>query len=239
MPSRPPRLWPGQRAVGRRIRVHTDEDFAREIVGVVGDTSQGRPGGRTLPQIYVPDTQSVWTQATLVVRDRRDANRLRALLPRAVWDLDPDLPVTDMSTVRAELDAVMDNLRVPTMLVALFGGVALLMATLGIYGVVSFAVVQRTREFGVRRALGAQGWDIVRIAFGQAFMLTTIGVTIGLGVALLAGRVVAARLSGVQAFDLRLIAAVVAVAAVAVALACVVPARRATRVDPVAALRAE
>jgi len=232
-------LWPDARAVGQRIRVHTDEDFAREVVGVVADVSQGRPSSRTLPQIYVPGAQSVWLNATLVVRDGRDANRLRALVPRAVWDLDPDLPVTDMATMRDQIDALMANMRVPTMLLALFGGVALLMAALGIYGVVSFVVVQRTREFGVRRALGAQGRDIVRLALGQGLWLTSVGMAIGLGVALALGRVVAARLVGVPAFDLPLTATVVVTAAVAVLLACLVPARRATRVDPVTALRNE
>jgi len=232
-------LWPGQRAVGRRIRVHTDEDFAREVVGVVADVSQGRPSSRTLPQIYVPDAQSVWLNATLVIRDSRDANRLRAPVPRAVWDLDPDLPVTDMQTVRDQLDDLMATMRVPTMLLVLFGSVALLMAALGIYGVVSFVVVQRTREFGVRRALGAQTQDIARLALRQAALLTIIGAAIGLGLASVLGRLIAASLSGVAALDLPLIAAVASVAAGAAGLACLAPIRRAVRIDPLVALRAE
>jgi putative ABC transport system permease protein len=231
------RLWPGDRAVGRRIRVHTDEPFAREVVGVVADTSQGRPGGFTPPQIYVPDAQSVWLDVSLVVRDSLDPNRLRALVPPAVWDLDPDLPVADMATVDDQIDALMENVRVPTMLLTLFSAVGLLMAALGVYGVVSFAAVQRMREFGVRRALGAGRGDIVWLVLAQGGRIAALGLAIGLAVAVLAGRVVASALLHVQPLGAASIAAVAAVAAAAAFVASWLPARRAVRSDPMDTLR--
>ena len=231
------RLWPGDRAVGRRIRVHTDEPFAREVVGVVADTSQGRPGGFTPPQVYVPDAQSVWLDVTLVVRDSRDANRLRALVPPAVWDLDPDLPVAGMATLDDQIGALVETVRVPAMLLTLFGVLGLLMAALGVYGVVSFASVQRMREFGVRRALGAGRGDIARLVLAQGGRIAAVGLAIGLAIALLAGRVVASAVLHVQPLGAGSIAVVAAAAAAAALLASWLPARRAVRSDPMDTLR--
>jgi putative ABC transport system permease protein len=221
------RFWPNESPVGKRVKMGSDNNPWLNIVGVVGDV---RHYGLDKPanlQVYVPHRQRPSQQMTIVVRSTVGA------------DGGLDQPVYDIKPMEQYVAESIAEKRFSMLLVAIFAGVALVLAIVGIYGVMSYTVSQRTREIGLRMALGAQGRDILKLVVGQGLLLTLVGVATGLGLAFAVTRAMSSLLFGVSAAD-PLIFSAVAVLLTSVALfACYLPARRAARVDPMEALRYE
>jgi putative ABC transport system permease protein len=212
----------------------------REIVGVVGDTKTGSLTGEGGMQIYVPHAQdSQWNFMGLVIRTAGDPAAFATTLRREVQALDKDQPIYNVRTMD---DVVMDSLgtrRVSMQLFAVFAGAALLLAAIGIYGVIAYTVAQRTKEIGIRMALGAQKIDMMTMILRQSFSVIGIGLIAGLFGALGITRLMSSLLYGVAAWDPITFASTATLIAAVAFLACWLPARRAARVDPVIALRAE
>jgi putative ABC transport system permease protein len=219
--------------VGRFVR--------RTIVGVIGDVKGGNLDANANAEAYVPLEQyrgEAWNNALmLAVRSPLAPESLTAAIREQVRALDREQPLTGLATMEERLSRVLAQPRFNALLLGLFAGVALLLAAIGIYGVMSYAVTQRTPEIGIRLALGARTVDVLRLVIGQGMKLALGGVLLGLGGALALTRLMETLLSGVSATD-PLTFAVIALLLTAVALlACYLPARRATKVDPLTALR--
>lgn len=175
----------------------------------------------------------------VTVRTASDPPRLAPALRQAVLEIDPTQPVSRVTSMAQRLFDAVGTPRLAALLLVVFGTVALLLAAVGIYGVISFSVVRRTREIGVRMALGAGGRDVLRMVVGQAVMLASIGVAVGVGGALALTRVIQGMLFGVNATDPFVYLAVSTLLIAIAALAAYVPARRAARISPAVALRYE
>jgi putative ABC transport system permease protein len=207
-----------------------------QIVGVFHTVvNGGRPSD--FPTVYVPFWQSPWPQARMAVRTGGDPGAMTKSLGAAIRPLDPDLPMAGAETMEQVLADSHAGDRFSTGLIAIFAAVALLLAILGIYGVMAFLVAQRTHEIGLRIALGAGRLDVLRMVLGEGVRLSAIGLAAGLAGAYLVGRGMQSMLYGVQALDLTAFGAVAALLMASALLACCIPARRAAWVDPVIALR--
>ena len=233
-------LWPGENAIGRRFRLGRE---GREVIEVVGVVRTGRYRTLTEPDrpfMYRPFAQVYRPSMTLHVRAA--AGDPYALLPsvrRAFDELDRDLPLSRVRTLGERLDGSVGAERTAATLVGLYGVLALLLAAVGLYGSMAYAVSRRTRELGVRMALGASRRGVLRLVLGQAVGVASIGMVIGLVAAIPATRYVKSQLYGVEPGDPITLIAVVLVLGCATIAAAYVPARRATRVDPVVALRSD
>jgi ABC-type antimicrobial peptide transport system permease subunit len=192
-------------------------------------------------QVYVPERQwwDVNSQMILVVRTRGDAAALAPTVRAAVRSVDPSQPIVNLATMEDVVERSTAQRRFALLLFIAFGVVALLLASAGIYGVLAGRVAERTREIGLRSALGATPRSIVRMVMGEGAVLTGAGIVLGLGGALLLSRFLRALLYGVEPADPATLGAVAAVLTVVALAACLVPAVRALRIDPMAALRAE
>lgn len=191
------------------------------------------------PDVYLSYLQPVDLPSLLIVRASGDHQSLVSALRREVQGLDKSMPVYDVKTMSERAAEVTSRTRFTALLLALFAGLALALSGIGIYGVMAYAVAERTREIGIRMALGARAGEVVRLVLRQAIILTLAGLTFGLVAAYAATRLLASQLYGVNASDPTTFAAM-SVLLVGVALgACLVPARRATKVDPMVALRYE
>jgi putative ABC transport system permease protein len=235
------RYFPDGNPIGRRIVLgYLGRRLVREIVGVSADIKQEELGLPTKPEMYVPYQQLPWFGVALVIRTASpDPTRLKKDLQQAIWEVDKDLPVSTPETLEHHLASLVAEPRLYTLLLAVFAAVALVLASVGIYGVISYSVTERTHEIGVRMALGAEARNVVSLIVRQGMMLALTGVALGLGVAFALTRVMSSLLFGVSATD-PLTFALVSVLLTGVALgACFVPARRATKVDPMVALRHE
>lgn len=233
------RLWSGADAVGKRLRIGDDGSPPVEVLGVVGDVrgvSLSRPPSLT---VYVPYWQQNSVALSLAVKTAGDPRSAAGEVRSAVRQLDPDLPVPSPRTMRAVVADSVAPRRFQMNLVLLFAAVATLLASLGIYGVVAYSVGQRTNEMGIRLALGAPTGEIARMVLSQGLRPVAAGLTIGVVASLALGRVLGSLLFGVGAGDPLTILGVVAVVGGVALVATWLPARRATRVDPVAALRYE
>ena len=236
------KLFPGQDAVGHRFVFTLDSHpTAAEIVGVVGDEKLGSLDQRTTPVLYSSSFQSNDTNLTLVVRASADAASLTAAVRAEVANLDPSVLVNSAITLRTIIEdsPPVFMRRFPAMLVGVFAALAVLLSAIGIYGVLSCLVTQRTREIGVRMALGAQRGSILRLLLGEGMRLAALGIVIGLAVAVGAARLLAGLLFGVLPTDPSVLLAVTGLIALVAIVACSVPAHRATKVDPMVALRYE
>ena len=231
------RFWPGAEALGRRF--HTRGEW-RRIVGVTSTGKYNRLDEPPWPFYYLPDQQGVSDlDLSLAVRTTGDPIALAGAVRGAVRGLDSRVEPLRTLPLRSHVESVFFPQRMASGLLLLLGAVSLALAVLGVYGVMAYAVSQRTQEFGVRIALGATRRDVLRLVLGQGLSLAAIGVAIGLALSLALTRLVASFLHGVSPFDPATYAAVPAVIAVVAFLAISLPARRATRVDPVVALRCE
>ncbi|HEV8702066.1 MAG TPA: ABC transporter permease [Candidatus Polarisedimenticolia bacterium] len=236
------RYWPGEDPIGRRITFGTDdkgESYWTTIVGVVADVRQKGLHAEPRPEIYVSSMQSPSRYATLIVRSGLDPAGLAASVRREVQGVDPDIPLYDVKTMREVLDGSLAARRFNMALLALFAAVAVLLAGVGLYGVLAYMVTQRTHEIGVRMALGARPRDVLRLVVGQGMALALGGVLLGILGALALTRVLSTLLVGVAATDPWTFGIVVPLLSAVALLACYVPARRAARVDPLIALRYE
>jgi putative ABC transport system permease protein len=209
------------------------------IVGVFHNVRNGEGLRSDYPEIYVPFWQNSWPQASVAVRTAGDPKNVIASITAAVNSLDPDLPLAGVKTMEQQVGEVLAFDRFGMVLYGSFAALALLLAAVGIYGVMAFAVAQRTQEFGVRMALGAGGRRILSLVLKEGGMLALVGLVFGLGGAYLVGRAMQTTLYGVSALDTVAFGAAALVLLVAALLACYVPARRASRVDPMVALRHE
>jgi putative ABC transport system permease protein len=231
-------------AIGKRLSIWSafrghrrDEKFMREIVGVVGDTKTGSLTGGGGAQIYVPHAQdSQWNFMGLVIRTAGDPAAFATTLRREVQALDKDQPIYNVRTMDDVVANSLGTRRVSMQLFAVFAIAALLLAAIGIYGVMAYSVTQRTREIGIRMALGAQRSDVLTLVIRQGLRLTVIGVVIGLGGAFVLTRLIANLLFEVAATDPLTFVAIPMLLLFVALVACYLPARRAARLDPTVAL---
>jgi predicted permease len=233
-------LWGSEDPIGRRIAVGQGrfEDGA-EVVGIVADVRYRAVETSVAPDVYLPLLQSTRSSGVIFVRSRASIDSLVAALRREVQALDPDLPLTDIKTMDGRLGDATWRPRMSAGLLAVFSAFALLLAVLGIYSVMSEGVEQRRREIGVRMALGAARTDIFRLIIGRVFVVALVGVALGVALAVPAMRLLTTLLYQVKPGDPVVFAALASVLMAVAMLAGYVPARRATRVDPLATLRAE
>jgi putative ABC transport system permease protein len=233
------RFWPGGGAIGRRIKWGGWGDEWLTVVGIAADVKVSSFEAETNPAVYMPLFQIPRARSDVmyVVRTSGDPTRIVAAVRRELRAVDPSLPVFNIRTMNQVMAESVAQRRFSTLLLTVFAAVALLLAALGLYSVMSCTVAQRTHEIGIRVALGAQSGDVMKLVLGQGMMLTLAGVAIGLVAALAVTRLMERLLYGVSASD-PLTFAAVSVLLVAVAmLACWLPTRRATRVNPLIALR--
>jgi len=231
-------LWPNENPIGRSFQVWRDEKFSREVVGVVGDTKVDSVDKDTENQLYVPYLQdSGWSSLTLVVRTTGEAGAFAGSVREAIRTVDKGIPTYNLRTMNDVVSLAAAPRRIPMLLLSAFAGVAMLLAMLGIYGVTSYYVTQRTHEIGVRMALGAQIGDVLRLVLWRAMLLATIGIGIGIAGAVAVTRYLTALLFGVKPIDVITFIGVAMVLGVVVLVACLVPARRAAKIDPLEALR--
>jgi predicted permease len=233
-------LFPGKDPIGQRV-TEPDEKWEAEIVGVVGDTKYDSQRSEIEPLLYTPWRQDVRNVGEMyfALRTAEDPAALARTVERAVHDLDPGLPVTEMGTQAARSRSTLGRERVYAQILTFFGGLALLLAAVGLFGVLAYSVAQRTNEIGIRMALGASGHDVVRMVVVQGLRPAVLGLLLGLGAALALGRTIASVVYGIPASDPGTLAAVSVLLLSIAVLAAFVPARRAARVDPIVALRTE
>ena len=238
------RFFPNEDPVGKHIKIgistfDDEKPSMREIVGVVGDVRNRSLNTEPRPAYYVPQTQTPFSQTTVVVKTTKDPHSLISAINKEVTSMDADLPVFSVKTLEEYLAASVAAPRFNTTLLTLFAAVALVLTMVGLYGVMSYSVAQRTNEIGIRMALGAQTRDVLRLIVGQGFKLVVIGLAIGLAGAFALTRLLASLLFGVGTKDPLTFVAVAGILAFVAVLACYLPARRASRVDPLIALRYE
>jgi putative ABC transport system permease protein len=232
------RFWPNQSAVGKRFKFF-GEEFYREVVGVARDTKYNGLTESNTPFIYVPLLQNYADAGTLHVRAAGDAAQITAAVRGVVKELAPNLLLLDVQTLSDRIDQSLNGQRSQTRLLAFFGLLALLLSSIGIYGVMAYSVAQRTREIGMRMALGARSQNVLSLIIKQGMALVVSGVALGLIAAFVVTRLIGSLLFGVTAAD-PLTFAITSLLLVGVAaLAGYLPARRATKVDPLIALRHE
>ncbi len=231
--------FPGESPIGKRINVVTGPESFREIVGVVADVKQRGLTRETAPHVYEPFAQAPDHFLTLIVRSSIDAATLGPAIRSRVFDLDPELPLQRVSTLDTVISNSIRQQRFASVVLSVFATVALVLALAGLYGVISYSVAQRTRELGIRVALGAQVSDVLKLVLKQGMTFVLLGEVAGILGALALTRLLAGLLFGVTPTD-ALTFFTVAISLFLVGLAaCYVPARRATRVDPLQALRYE
>lgn len=223
-------------AIGKRLSIWRDEKFMREIVGVVGDTKTGSLTGEGGAQIYIPNAQGKWNLMGLVIRTAGDPAAFATTLRHEVQALDKDQPIYNVRTMDDVVANSLGTRRVSMQLFAVFGCAALLLAALGIYGVMAYSVAQRTQEIGIRMALGAQRSDVLRLVVRQGMTLAAIGVVAGLAGAFSLTRIMASLLFNVRPDDPTTYLAISFLLIVVAFLACYLPARRAARLNPIVAL---
>ena len=247
------RLWPGEDPIGRRVALTVESlryrpdgpptrDWAagmREIVGIVGDVRHGGLDAEAFPEMYVPFAQRPARDMTIVVRTAADPRAVIAQGRRIVSDLDPEQPISNEGTIADLVSASIARPRFNAVLLSAFTALALILAGVGVYGVIGYTVARRIPEIGIRIALGGTGRDIAALVIGQSLRLSVIGLAAGLIAALALSRLLSGLLFGVTVRDPVVFAGAAVVLAAVALVASVVPAWRATRIDPIAALRSE
>jgi predicted permease len=231
-------FWPNDSAVGKRFHFFGDP-MLREIVGVAHNTVVNIIGEEPQPLAYLPLAQNYSPAATMQVRTSGQPEAVISTVRSQVQQLDSNLALTNVQTIAELLGQGLWAPRMGAALLAVFGGLALILAIIGVYGVLSYSVNQQTREIGIRMAMGAQTGGVLRLVIGQGMRLAGAGLILGLLVAFAAMRVLGSLLFGVSAHDPLTFVGVSLVLALAAVLACYIPARRATKVDPIIALRYE
>ena len=243
-------FWPNEDPIGKQLTLDlVPEERPRQIVGIVGDVKVSRLQTKPEPAMYVPHAQRParyrgpyqWTRIYMsyLIRPAGDTSTVIPAVRKAMAEIDPTRPIGKFRTMDEVLAEQVQEPRYYTLLLSIFAGVATLLATVGIYGVMAHSVAQRTREIGIRMALGAHWRDVIKLVMWNALLLIGTGLLVGLGGSLALTRLIAARLWGVSATDPATFASVAALLAVVALLATLIPAHRALRVDPTIALRYE
>jgi putative ABC transport system permease protein len=230
------RVWPNEEALGKRIRL---TGAWSEVVGIVANVKHYGLHLADVPHCYSPHLQQPWSSLAIAVRSQTDQAAMLASMRQAVREIDPNLPLIDPRTMEDRVEGTVATRRLSLVLFSLFAVIALLLAAIGLYGVMSYAVAQRTHELGIRIALGATARDALRLIIGQGMRLVALGIALGIGVSLTVSRLMAHLLFGVGATDPLTFAVIAVLLALVALLACYIPARRATKVDPMVALRYE
>ncbi len=243
------RYWPDENPIGKQIRVHFPAvktpwqpqplDSWLTIVGVVGDLREWDWGLDKIPALYLPYTQNPSRLMSIVIRANGDPAQLTSAVRHIVDGLDANLPVTKVHTMDELLAQAVSQRRLSMLLLAVFAAVAMLLAAVGIYGVMAYTVAQRTHEIGIRMALGAERADVLHMIVGDGMRLAGLGLIAGLIASVIAMRFLQSQLYGVRSTDPVTFICVAAVLSVVAATASYFPARRATEVDPLVALRHE
>jgi len=232
------KYFQGRSAVGQELQRGGPTSPRIRIVGVVGTINAidlGEPV--TKERVYRPAAQVGPAGMSVVLKTGIEPTQVAAQVRSAVQQLDPEQPLTDVRTMEQWVDRSLAIRRAPTTLLAIFGAVALLLSAIGIYGVLAYGVTQRVREFGIRQALGANRQAILSLVLAQGLMRVGIGMALGLAGALALSKYLESMLFGVSSRDVPVFAAVTVVLFAVALLACYLPARRATRIDPMVALR--
>jgi predicted permease len=232
------RLWPNANPIGRHIKEASDKGAGwMEVVGVAADIHESGLAADAQSEIYVPCALHPPQTAYLILRTKGDPLRFANILRAQVLAIDPNQGVSDVQTLESMLDATLGQRRLTMLLLGSFAGVALLLALIGIYGVVAYSVAQRTQEVGIRRALGAQQFDILSLVVQQGLTLTLIGGAFGIGGSLALTRIMKGLLFDVSATDPATFLGTALLFVAVASIASYIPARRAARIDPMEALR--
>ncbi len=238
------RYWPDETPIGRSIVIgerlggnDSSESPASEVVGVVGNTRKLGIDRQPPPAFYVPYGQSVPYFMNFVVRTEGNPTLVVDAVRTWIWEVNDGVAIEDAGTMAGLMDTSIAQPRFNMILVGVFAGLALVLATLGIYGVVAYSAAERTREIGLRMALGAEAQDVFRLILGQGLVMTGIGLAVGLVTAVAASRLLSGLVYGVATTDPATYVVVALALATTALIAVWIPARRATRVDPVVALR--
>jgi predicted lysophospholipase L1 biosynthesis ABC-type transport system permease subunit len=234
------KFWPGVNAIGKKLGALCDEGaVCRTVVGVVGDIRHEGLAEEAQPEIYVPHQQVGMPNLSLVARTSGNPLAIVSAVRNEVRGLDKDQPVALVQTLEDHIAQSVLQPRLLTMLLSTFAGLALLLAAVGVYAMMSYSVSQRRGEIGIRIALGAMKADILRLIVGQAFLLVAISLTIGLAVALAATRLLRSLLYEVGIWDPVTFAGIIVLLSLVAVFAAWLPARRAAKISPMVALRAE
>jgi putative ABC transport system permease protein len=240
------RYFPLEKALGQKLRLSAparlwnNRQFTSfEIVGIARNVKSAGLSAEVEPTYYVPATQAPLTDMTVLVRTQGDPTAIAPAIRQAVWSIDPNQPISEVNTLENIVSGSIAQPRLNMLLMGLFGALALLLAAIGIYGLLSYAVTQRTQEIGIRLALGAQISDVLSLILKQGLALVLVGEALGLAGAFALSRLLRGLLFGVTPTDVSTFIAVSAVLFSVALLACYLPARRATKVDPLIALRYE
>jgi putative ABC transport system permease protein len=232
------RFWPDRDPIGKQIKI-ADDGATGTVIGVVGDAKQYLLEEEAQPQMYDAYSQAPGIFATVVVRTTVEPMSLAEPVRQAVWKVDGDQPMWKVRTLESLIDRSTANKRFLMVLMGVFAALALALTVIGLYGVMSYAVSQRTQEIGVRMALGAGARNIHRMVLRQGMTLVLIGVAFGLAASWLLTRLMANLLFGVSATDMLTFVSISSLLTIVALLACWIPARRAMKVDPIIALRYE
>jgi predicted permease len=243
------RLWPGGDAIGKHIRLGSgggnEVPVDAEVVGIVGNVQEGVTGKSWPPHVYTPFGQPYQSDMTIHLRTNIQGPQAEAQMLEtvrgAIRDVDPQLPILALKTMRMHVDSSFDLwiVRTGARMFVIFGGVALLLAAIGLYGVRAYTVAMRTREIGIRMALGANASDALRMMLREGLVLTAIGAAVGLVLSVAVGKVLSSLLYRVDSFDPVVLSAAPLLLTAVSLIACYIPARRAARLDPMVALRDE
>ncbi len=236
------RFWPRENPLGKRLTVEMGQPVSCEVAGVIRDIKEFGLASPSLPVIYGSHLQHPWSDVEtreLVVRTSTDPLKLVAAVRAEVWALDNDVPVYNISTMGEIFAGAKAQPRFSLILLGLFATVALILAVFGLYAVMAYSVSQRTREIGIRLALGAEAGDVLKLIVRQGLVVLLIGIVIGIAGALALTRLMRTLLFEVSVIDPLTFASIPLILAVVALFACWIPARRATKVDPLIALRHE
>ena len=234
------RTWPGESPIGKRLHIdYQNYEAIYDVVGVVGDTRFYGHKNAPKPSVYIPHGQNPYLPLNIVVRTEGDLLSVAPLIRQTALAVDPSQPVHSILTMEELMGGYTGQDRFAAFLMTLFAAMALLLATIGIYGVVAYSVSQRQRELGLRLALGARSTDITRLVLGSGFRIAAAGALVGLAGAVVASRYVETVLFGISPTDPATLITAAAVLMGTVLLACYLPARKAARLDPTLTLRYE